>query len=124
MDMTLTKSVSGPHAIAPAVAVKIIRLLCLALHHVSPRAYPNPGDRPGDAREGTFGELADQEPRRIDRPRHGGAPLGNALEAAPGVVGLVADQHDQPVALGLGLGERAFDQRLADAALRGTAARP
>ena len=41
-------------------------------------------------------------------------PLGMRLKPDLAVVGLIADQHDQPVALGLGLGERALDQRVAD----------
>src|SRR3979490_3465263 len=66
-----------------------------------PRPYP-----PGHALEGTVVELAHQEPRWIDRARHGGAALGNALEAGLAVILLVAHQHDQPMRIGLRLRQR------------------
>src|SRR6266481_3773316 len=81
---------------------------------------PTVGDfLPGYEASAWYGiaELADEEPRRVDRPRHGGAALGNALEAGLAVVRLVAHQHDQPMTLALCLGKRALDQGIADAAL-------
>ena len=62
-------------------------------------------DRSRDAVEGAVGELADQQPRRINRARHGGTALGNAREAAFAVIGFVTNQHDEPVALDLPAGE-------------------
>src|SRR4051794_9711338 len=73
-------------------------------------------DRPGHAFEGALDELADQEPRRIDRTRHGGAALGNALESRLTIVGLVTHQDDEPVPLRLRASERARDQGVTDAA--------
>ncbi len=70
-----------------------------------------------DASEGAVSEFGDQQPRRIDRPRHRGDALGDALEADPAVIGLVPDQNDQPVALVPGPLERPLQQRLADAVL-------
>ena len=67
--------------------------------------------------DGAFGELGDQQACRIDRTRHGDAARRNALEAALAVIGLVADQDHQPMALGARLLERARDQGLADAAI-------
>src|SRR5215831_3739794 len=81
------------------------------------RRIPIRPDRPGYAVERPVAELADEKPRRIDRPRHGGAALGNALEAGFAVIGLIAHQHDQPMTLALRFGERALDQGIADAAL-------
>ena len=56
-------------------------------------------------RAGSTGPGIDDSPRRY------------ALETALAVIRLVADQHHQPVSLGLGLRERVFDQRLTDASL-------
>src|SRR4051794_22679057 len=74
-------------------------------------------DRPGHAFEGTLDELADQEPRRIDWARHGGAALGNALEPGLTIVRLVTHQDDEPVPVRLRAGERARDQGVTDATL-------
>src|SRR4029077_11244088 len=74
-------------------------------------------DRPGHAFERALDELADQESRRIDRARHGGAALGNALEPGLTIVGLVAHQDDEPVPLRLRAGEGARDQGVTDATL-------
>src|SRR6202011_1711987 len=73
-------------------------------------------DRPGDVRKRALAELADQNAGRIDRPRHDGPSLGNSLETVPPVIGLIAHQDDQPVAFGLGFGQRPRDQRPTDAA--------
>ena len=83
---------------------------------------PIRSDRPGHAVERAVGELADEEPRRIDRAGRGRAALGNDFEAALDVVGLVAHQDDQPVTLdvseALGLlrtGTMSIEGRLVDA---------
>ena len=44
-------------------------------------------------------------------------PFGTRLEAGLAVIGLVAHQHDQPMAFGFRFRERALDQGVADAAL-------
>src|ERR1700730_5938915 len=73
-------------------------------------------DRPGDVRKRALAQLADQNAGGIDRPRHDGLSPGDPFEAVPPVIGLVAHQDDQLVALGLGFGQRPGNQRLTDAA--------
>jgi hypothetical protein len=62
-------------------------------------------------------QLCHQQARRIDRARHLHLAFGNELEAGLGVNRLVANQHHQFMPGGLGVHQRAFDQRAADAAL-------
>src|ERR1700674_3026506 len=54
---------------------------------------PVRSDRARDALECALDELGNEQPRRIDRPRHGGATERNPLEPVRSVIGLVADQH-------------------------------
>src|SRR5438270_8951825 len=83
----------------------------------SSRRAPGRPDRSGHAVERTLDKLAHEQPRRIDRARHGGAALGDRLETGFAVVRLVAHQHDQSVTLCLRLSERPLDQGITDAAL-------
>src|SRR5262249_39903485 len=64
-----------------------------------------------------FRQFRKQEPRRIDRPRHGRAPMGNGLEAAFRVIGFVADQNDEAMPLVLRLLECTLDQGLPHSAI-------
>ncbi len=63
------------------------------------RGGPIRQDRAFDAVEGAGHKLRDQEPRRIDRPGHGDLALAMGLKAGLAVVGLVADQNHQAMAL-------------------------
>src|SRR5215204_3781226 len=82
-----------------------------------PRLAPVRPDIAGDAFEAALDQLCYQEAAVIDRTRHGRAPLRYDLEADAAVIGLVADQNDQAMALGLGIPQRAIEQHAADAAL-------
>src|SRR5580692_4728983 len=81
------------------------------------RSFPLRPHRTGHALKGAIDELGDQNPRRIDRAGHDGAPRRHALEAGFAVIRLVADQDDELVPLRRRFLERALDQGLADAAL-------
>src|SRR5262245_16811236 len=107
-------------AVSLSLAISVARSADAAAagqNGVKSRRVPIRPDRPGYAVERTVAELADEKPRRIDRPRHGGAALGNALEAGFAVIGFIAHQHDQPMTLALRFGEHALDQGIANAAL-------
>src|SRR3984957_20002179 len=52
----------------------------------------------------------------VDRSRHPRPPLRNGLEADPAVIGLVADQHHEPMSAGFGVLQRAVQQRAANPA--------
>src|SRR4029079_9110452 len=78
---------------------------------------PFRSDRAGYVREGRVAQLAHQEARRIDGPRHGPAALGHLLEAELAIIRLVADQDHEVLALGSRLRQRPRDQGLADAAV-------
>ena len=67
---------------------------------ISMNSLPFRQDWPGHAVEGAVQEFGDQKPCWIDRARHHGAAGRNALEAAPAVIRLVADQDDETVTLG------------------------
>src|SRR5580704_13389419 len=81
------------------------------------RSFPLRPHRTGHAVKRPIDKLGDQKPRRIDRAGHDGAPRRHALEAGFTVIRLVADQHDELVALRGRFLERTLDQGLTDAAL-------
>src|SRR5215831_5597255 len=85
-----------------------------ACPQTSPRLPLRP-DRPRHPRECAFRQLRHQQSVRIDGARHAGLAFGNPPKTCPGVVGLVADQHDQTVALAFCLRECALHQGKPDA---------
>jgi hypothetical protein len=50
----------------------------------------------------------------LDMTRHDHSSGRDPAEAHPGIIGLVADQDDQPLAAGLGNGERMLHQGATD----------
>src|SRR4029079_8153009 len=80
------------------------------------RLAPVRANRAGDAVEGAIDEFCDQETVVVDRAGHGCPPLRDDLEADAAVVGFVADQNDEPMALCLRVFQRAVEQHAPDAA--------
>ena len=80
------------------------------------RHAPVRTDRAGNIGERAIDEFRHQQAVVVDRSRHGRPALRNRLEADAAVIGLVADQQHQAMALGLGVLQRALQQRAADAA--------
>src|SRR4029450_6771287 len=80
-----------------------------------PRLAPVRPDIAGDTVEGALHQFRDQQAAVIDRTRHDRAPLRYDLEADPSVIGFVADQDHQAMALDLGVLQRAIQQHAADA---------
>src|SRR5215218_1024264 len=81
-----------------------------------PRLAPVRANGAGDIVEGAVDQFGDQEAAVIDRPGHGHPSLRYRLEADAAVIGFVADQNDQAMALFLGIPERAIEQHAPDAA--------
>src|SRR3569623_986103 len=81
-----------------------------------PRVIPIRAYRTGHALEGAVYQFAHQKPCRVHRARHGRSPVRNLLEAHAAVIGLVPNQHDEAMAFGLRLIQRALHQRMRDAA--------
>ena len=96
--------------------LSLLRSIRAASH--SPRTRPDTPSKAPGASSATSSRAGSTGPGMIDAPRR------DALEAALAVIRLVADQDDQPMALGGRILERARDQRLADAALAKRPARP
>src|SRR5262245_3313809 len=88
------------------------RLSCASPSRRGP-VWPN---RSEYAVESVANQLADEEPRRIDRAGHDSAALGYPLEAGFAVVRFIAYEHDQAVTLGFCLGEGTLDQGITDPA--------
>src|SRR5690349_16550211 len=73
------------------------------------REFPVRTDRARYAIEGAGHQLDHQHAIVIDRPGHGRPALRHLLEAGAAVIGLITDQQHQPMALRLGIVERAFE---------------
>src|SRR3954471_5136675 len=89
--------------------------LCPPYTPRSARLAPVRADRAGNAVEGAVDEFSDQEAAVIHRAGHGRPSLRNRLETDAAVIGFVADQNNQAMALLFRILQRAIEQHAPDA---------